>query len=57
MPFPSFFAVHFECINTKENAIVSCLVYPPLELSVKYSAYEKVRINNDVTKEVTSKRR
>ena len=43
MAFPAFSARHFQQINVKENAIVSCLVYPFLVLSVKYSANEKIR--------------
>ena len=43
MAFPAFSARHFQQINAKENAIVSCLVYPFLVLSVKYSVNEKIR--------------
>ena len=38
MPFPAFSAGHF---NTTENAVVRCLFYPSLVLSVKYSVYGK----------------
>ena len=44
MAFPAFSARHFQQINAKEKAIVSCLVYPFLVLSVKYSAKEKIRV-------------
>ena len=27
MPFPAFSAGHFQEINTKENAVISCLIY------------------------------
>ena len=57
MAFPAFSARHFQQINAKENAIVSCLVYPFLVLSVKYSANEKIRVNDDAIKKVTSKGR
>ena len=45
MAFPEFSTRHFQEINTKENAIVICLVYPFLVLSVRYSACrEKIRV-------------
>ena len=35
---PAFSAGHFQEIKTKENAVISCLFYPSLVLSVRYSA-------------------
>ena len=51
MPSPVFSAGHFQQIKAKENTVISCLFYPSLELSVRYSIYGKKG------KEVTSKGR
>ena len=37
MPFPAFSTGHFQQIKTQENAVVSCLFYSSLVLSVRYS--------------------
>ena len=37
MPFPAFFAGHFQWINTKEKTVVGSLFYPSLMLSARHS--------------------
>ena len=44
-------------MKMKENTTVSCIFYPSLVLSVRYSVQGKKRLNSDVIKEVTSKGR
>ena len=46
MPFPAFSAGHFQEINTKENAIISCLIYIP---GVKLSAGKVLTGKKDET--------
>ena len=36
MPFPAFSTGHFQQIKLQENAVVSCLFYSSLVLSVRY---------------------
>ena len=43
MPFPAFSTWYFQLINTQENPLVSCLFYPSLVLSVRWSVYGKKR--------------
>ena len=60
MSFPAFSAGHFQEINTKENAIISCLIYIS---GVKLSAVkvqcsqEKKKKDSEATMKVTSKGR
>ena len=54
-----FFPGHFQWINTKENAVVTCLFYPPLVSPVRYSVYGKKSKTatlsiNEVTKDKKS---
>ena len=42
MPFPALSAGHFQEINTQENAVVICLFYPSLVLSVKVDFHCRV---------------
>ena len=39
MPSPAFSAGYFQLIKTKENAVISCLFYPSLVLSVRYRLF------------------
>ena len=55
LPFPGY----FQWINTNENAAVTCLFYPPLVSSVRYSVYGKQSKTatlsiNEVTKDKKS---
>ena len=67
IPFPGFFAEHFQQINTQENAAASCLFYPSLVLLlVRFSVYgnkeasdavrimDNKRINKILTKHTNS---
>ena len=41
MPSPAFSAGHFQQDNMQENAVVGCLFYLSLVLSVRYSVNRK----------------
>ena len=45
------------CVKTKENAVIGCLFYSSLVLSIRYSVYGKKGSNGDAIKEFTSKGR
>ena len=59
MSFPAFSTGHFQEINTKENAIISCLIYiSGVKLSaVKVQCSREKRKDSESTMKVTSKGR
>ena len=44
MPSPAFSAGYFQLIKTKENAVISCLFYPSLVLSVRYRLFTAKKV-------------